>query len=117
MNGRDMALLLSGHGGNGRRPSRQQEACAMSDVWTVKDSSGRLLPQFVGASRLDVGRKVVPERYDAFRLHVSPSYREVFERTLHRVLEREAWQIVRVKDRRISGHESEAAARFCLNAQ
>jgi hypothetical protein len=79
----------------------------MSAVWTVKDSDGQLLPQFVSTSRLDVGRKLLPDRYDAFRLHVSSSYREVFERTLHQALKREAWQIVRVKSRRISAHGSE----------
>jgi hypothetical protein len=86
-------------------------------VWTVKDSDGQLLPQFVSTSRIDVGRKLVPDRYDAFRLHVSSSYREVFERTLHQVLEREAWQIVRVKGHRIFAHGSEAAARRSLDSQ
>jgi hypothetical protein len=80
----------------------------MSAVWIVKDSSGQLLPQFASTSRLEVGRKVVPERYDAFRLHVSSSCREVFERALQQVLEREAWQIVRVKNSGSSGHGSEA---------
>ena len=40
-------------------------------AWTVKDNAGQLLPAFVCASRLEVGRKVVPAHYDAFRLHVS----------------------------------------------
>jgi len=40
-------------------------------AWTVKDNAGQLLPAFVCASRLEVGRKVVPTHYDAFRLHVS----------------------------------------------
>ena len=64
-------------------------------AWTVKDNAGRLLPAFVCASRLEVGRKVVPAHYDAFRLHVSSSYRELFDRAVHQVLEREGWEIVR----------------------
>ena len=41
-------------------------------AWTVRDSNGQLLADFAGGSRLDVGRKLVPGHYDAFRLHVSP---------------------------------------------
>jgi len=66
-------------------------------AWTVKDSSGQMLPHFMAASRLEVARKVVPTRYDAFRLQVSSSYREMFNRDLKEVLEREAWQIVPIK--------------------
>ena len=69
----------------------------MSAVWTVKDSNGDLLESFTGASRLEVGCKVVPSRYDAFRLQVSSSYRELFNRALAQVLQRERWEIVRVK--------------------
>src|SRR5262249_35038145 len=38
--------------------------------------------------------------YDAFRLQVSSSYREVFDRELRNVLERYGWQIVRFLPRR-----------------
>jgi hypothetical protein len=69
----------------------------MSALWTVKDGKGEVLENFTSASRLEVGRKVVPTRYDAFRLQVSSSYREVFNRALSRVLEREHWEIVRVR--------------------
>jgi hypothetical protein len=68
----------------------------MNTVWAVKDSNGQLLADLAGGSRLDVGRKVVPTRYDAFRLEVSSSYRELFERTLSQILQRNGWQIVRV---------------------
>jgi len=68
-------------------------------AWTVKDSSGQMLPHFIAASRLEVARKIVPTRYDAFRLQVSSSYREMFNRELKAVLEREAWQIVPIKHR------------------
>src|SRR4051794_21867440 len=37
--------------------------------------------------------------YDAFRLEVSPSYRELFNRDLANALTREAWRIVPVKRR------------------
>lgn len=66
-------------------------------VWSVRDRNGELLEGFTGASRIEVGCKVVPQRYDAFRLQVSSSYRERFDRALSRVLEREHWEIVRVK--------------------
>ena len=79
----------------------------MTRQWTVKDAEGKLLPEFTGASALEVGRKVVPSHYDAFRLHVSISYRELFERALMQVLQREDWQIVRVKAKR--GRECETA--------
>jgi hypothetical protein len=66
-------------------------------AWAIKDSNGELLTQFVGPSPLEVGRKVVPAHYDAFRLHVSSSYRQLFERAVKQVLERQDWQIVKVK--------------------
>jgi hypothetical protein len=72
----------------------------MNAGWIVRDSSGELLAQFVGSSRLDVGRKLVPQRYDTFRLHVSSSYRELFDRALAQTLERKGWEIVRVPARR-----------------
>jgi hypothetical protein len=68
----------------------------MNTVWAVKDSNGQLLADLAGGSRLDVGRKVVPTRYDAFRLEVSSSYRELFERSLSQILQRNGWQIVRI---------------------
>jgi hypothetical protein len=69
----------------------------MAAAWTVRDSNGQLLADFVGASPLDVGRRIVPTRYDAFRLQVSSSYREAFDRAVTQVLQRQGWQIVRVK--------------------
>ena len=36
-------------------------------------------------------------RYDAFRLQVSSSYRETFDRAVTQVLQRQGWQIVRIK--------------------
>ena len=70
-------------------------------AWTVKDSSGQMLQHFIAASRLEVARKVVPTRYDAFRLQVSSSNRQMFNRHLKAILEREAWQIVPIKRRRL----------------
>ena len=51
----------------------------MAEVWTVKDGEGRVLPSLRGPSRLELGRKLLSSRHDAFHLHVSSSYREVFE--------------------------------------
>jgi hypothetical protein len=72
----------------------------MPAMWTVKTSSGELLSHYACPSRLEVARKVAPARYDAFRLHVSSSYRELFDRAVLQVLDREGWQIVRVKSAR-----------------
>lgn len=72
-------------------------ACVVPAAWTIKDSEGQLLPGLIGGSPLEVGRKIVPTRYDEFRLHVSSSYREVFDRDLRKVLAQNNWQIVRVK--------------------
>ena len=69
----------------------------MPAAWTVRDNKGQMLSRFIAASRLEVARKVVPTRYDAFRLEVSSSYRELFDRDLKDVLEREKWQIVPLK--------------------
>jgi len=67
------------------------------DAWTVRDSKGQLLPHFMARSRLEVARKLVPTRCDAFRLQVSSSYREMFNHDLKAVLKREVWQIVPIK--------------------
>jgi hypothetical protein len=64
--------------------------------WTIKDSTGRHLPHFIASSRLEVGRKIVPTYFDVFRLHVSASYRELFERALLKVLDTQGWRIVRI---------------------
>ena len=72
----------------------------MSGTWTVKDSSGAMISRFSGGSLREVGRKILPTRYDAFRIEVSTSYRELFERELKAVLKREGWRIVPMKRRR-----------------
>ena len=69
----------------------------MAAAWTVKDGDGQLLADFVGASPIEVGRRILPTRYDAFRLEVSSSYREMFNRAVAQTLQRQNWQIVRVK--------------------
>ena len=86
--------------------NRMIGASVVSATWPIKDSNGQLLPGIVAGSRLDVGRKILPTRYDPFRLHVSASYREMFDRDLRKVLDANKWQIVRVKaqHRRTSGN-------------
>jgi hypothetical protein len=69
----------------------------MPTAWTVKDNTGELRRDFVAASRLAVGRRIVPAHFDAFRLHVSKSYRELFDRAVKEVLAKQGWQIVRTK--------------------
>jgi hypothetical protein len=71
----------------------------MTRCWTVRDGNGRWLSQFESDSQLEVARKIVPVHFDAFRLHVSPSYREQFDRTLNQCLQRYGWRIVRSKAR------------------
>ena len=70
----------------------------MPHIWTVKDSTGHVVPNFTGTSRLDVERRLVPTYYDAFRLHVSPSYREIFDRELAKVLSDKRWRIIRIRN-------------------
>lgn len=82
--------------------SQQVELCgarAVPIVWTVRDSKGELLPRFIAGSPREVARKIVTTRYDAFRLEVSASYREQFDRDLKTVLARHDWQIVPLKRR------------------
>jgi hypothetical protein len=71
----------------------------VSAAWAIRDREGQLLPGLVGGSRIEVGRKILPGRYDPFRLHVSASYRKMFDRDLGKLLARNEWQIVRVKSR------------------
>jgi hypothetical protein len=79
----------------------------MTIAWTVMDSNGDLLPRFIAGSPREVGRKIVRSQYDAFRLEVSPSYRERFDRDLQKVLAREDWRIVPIK-RRVRGRRRSA---------
>jgi hypothetical protein len=69
----------------------------MAALWGVKNYNGEVLQDFTAPSRLEVGRKLLPARSDAFRLRVSPSYRELFDRAVTRILEQKHWQIVRVR--------------------
>ena len=88
---------------------------AVPVTWTVKDSNGELLPRFIGGSPREVGRKVVRNRYDAFRLEVSPSYRDLFDRDLKSVLTREEWRIVPLKRRTRKRRASDAQLELKLN--
>ena len=54
----------------------------MTAAWTIRDGNGQLHAEFAAVSALEVGRRIVPAHFDAFRLHVSPSYREVFDRAV-----------------------------------
>ena len=84
-------------------------------AWTVKDSKGELLPRFIAGSQRDVARKIVRSRYDAFRLEVSPSYREQFDRDLKAVLAREDWRIVSLKRRTRKGRRNDTQLELELN--
>jgi len=76
----------------------------MTAAWTVKDRDGRLVGDLVAASRLEIARRILPQRYDAFRLQVSSSYRELFERALRQALETRGWQMVPARaGRRLPG--------------
>ena len=87
----------------------------MTCTWTVRDNDGRLLPQFDSNTQLEVERKLVPSHFDPFRLQVSSSYRELFDRTVKSILQRKGWQIVRRKpgsrvDDRITNNKPLGAA-------
>jgi len=84
-------------------------------AWTVKDSKGVLLPRFIAGTPREVARKIVRGRYDAFRLEVSPCYRELFDRDLKNVLEREDWEIVPLKPRARSRHRSDTQLELKLH--
>jgi hypothetical protein len=71
----------------------------MTAMWAVKDGSGRIVSSFGSRSRLELANKLMGERCDTFRLQVSSSYRQLFDRALAKVLDRENWQIVRVRVR------------------
>jgi hypothetical protein len=68
-------------------------------AWSVIDRKGELLPRFIADSPREVGRKIVRNGYDSFRLEVSPSYRDLFDRDVGRVLAREHWRIVPIRPR------------------
>ena len=87
----------------------------MPVAWTVKDSKGELLPRFIGGAPHEVARKIVRARYDAFRLEVSASYRELFDRDLKTVLAREEWQIVPLKRPTRGRRHNNAQLEFKLN--
>ena len=87
----------------------------MSAAWTVKDSKGELLSRFIGGSRLEVARKLLPARYDPFRLEVSSSYREQFDRHLRDILEREKWRIVPLKRRSSPRRRNTPQLEFAFN--
>ena len=69
----------------------------MFTAWTAKDSKGEQLSRFIGSSRLEVARKLLPTHYD--RSVVSSSYRKQFDRHLNNVLKGKEWQIVPPKRR------------------
>lgn len=71
----------------------------MTAGWTVRDGNGELLPHFLARTRQEVGRKLARKRYDPFRLQVSSSYREVFDREVNSVLQLKNWEIVPLKRR------------------
>ena len=84
-------------------------------AWTVKDSKGALLSRFIAGSPLEVARKIVRTRYDAFRLEVSPSYREPFDRDLKAVLVCEDWRIVPLKLRTRKRRRNDTQLELKLN--
>ena len=84
-------------------------------AWTVKNSKGDLLPRFIAGSPREVGLKIMRNHYDAFRLEVSPSYRERFDRDLKTVLAREDWRIVPIKRRARAHHRNQTQLELVLN--
>jgi len=85
----------------------------MTAAWTIRDGNGQLHAEFAAVSALEVGRRIVPAHFDAFRLHVSPSYREVFDRAVQKVLAQQGWQIVKLRAR---GHKRSQGGHLPLAA-
>jgi len=81
----------------------------MRAAWTVRDGHGRRVADFSAPTRLEVARKLVPQHYDAFRLEVSASYRDLFNRALAHVLARKGWQIVPLRMRAGARRDRSAA--------
>jgi len=88
----------------------------MAALWGVKNHVGEVLQDFTATSRIEVGRKLVPTRYDAFRLQVSQSYRELFNRAVSRILDQKHWQIVRV-DHRLRNFSPTAQVKYFRDAK
>jgi hypothetical protein len=84
-------------------------------AWTVRDGNGDLLTHFMAGSRQDVARKVVRNRYDPFRLQVSSSYRELFNRDVKSVLELQNWEIVPLQRRTRTRRRSHRQLELKLN--
>jgi hypothetical protein len=74
-----------------------------------------MLPCFTSASRLEVERRVVPTHYDAFRLAVSSSYRELFAREVAKVLANKGWRVVRTRNSRRTRSGATAQLELTLN--
>ena len=87
----------------------------MPGSWTVRDGKGDLLPDFMAGSRQEVGRKLARKRYDPFRLQVSSSYRELFDRDVKSVLELNDWEIVPLRRRSRKHGISDAQLELKLN--
>jgi len=72
----------------------------MTRVWTSKNGNGELRPQFTSGSALEVGRKLVSAHYDAFRLRVSSSSRELLNRAVKQILRDQDRRSVREPSKR-----------------
>ena len=72
----------------------------MTRVWTSKNGNGELRPQITSGSALEVGRKLVFADYDAFRLRVSSSSRELLERAVKQILRDQDRRSVREPSKR-----------------
>ena len=65
-------------------------------TWAIRDSGGQIVFDFTCKSPQEAGRRILSTRYDPFRLQVSSSYHELFDRAVRQALDREGWEIVRV---------------------
>jgi hypothetical protein len=74
-----------------------------------------VLPCFTSASRVELERRVVPTHYDAFRLAVSSSYRELFAREVANVLAHKGWRVVRTNSSRRPRSGATAQLELTLN--
>src|SRR4029078_6263515 len=90
--------LVQAAAGTSKLTLRLAGVRVMTAAWTIRDGNGQLHAEFAAGPPLEVGRRIVPAHFDAFRLHVSPSYREVFDRAVAKVLAQQGWQIVKMRE-------------------
>src|SRR4026207_874981 len=91
--------LVQAAAGTSKLTLRLAGVRVMTAAWTIRDGNGQLHAEFAAVSPLEVGRRIVPAHFDAFRLHLSPPHRAPLARAVAKVLAQQGWQIVKMRAR------------------